>query len=120
MPFVRVRHDPRRPLPDLEKIVKDLPEVVADALGCDDPEGSLSAHDIEVAVEEFGPMDISGDYDVQIMVEANDYPSRKANLKERTQQIADAFAKDMNVEPGTTFYVWVRLSPAAFIEGEAT
>ena len=119
MPFVRVRHKSGMQKRDLEQVVGNLPHNVADALGCEDPGGSLMARDVEVAVEEFGPLDISGTYDLQVMVDASDFPSRQANLSQRTQQIADRLTTILGGS-SMKFYVWVRLTPAAFIEGKST
>jgi len=120
MPYVRVRHEPLSPCNDREGIaifVNALPQIVAEALTCPDPDGGLTPQDVEVSVEEYGPMDISGDYHLQVMIDANDFPSRRADLKQRTQQIADRLTAVI-IGPPTKFYVWVRLTPAAFIEGE--
>jgi len=120
VPYVRVRHVPLNPCNDREgvaRFVNALPQIVAEALTCSDPDGSLTPQDVEVGVEEYGPMDISDDYHLQVMVDANDFPSRRADLQQRTQRIADQIAAVI-IGPPTRFYVWVRLMPAAFVEGQ--
>ena len=122
MPFIKVRHvhlEPCNNREGLVRLVSALPKIVADALSCEDPDGGLTPQDIEVSVEEYGPMDISGDYNLEVIVDANEYPSRLADLKQRTQQIADQVGAIL-IGPPTKYYVWVRLSPAAFVEGQSS
>lgn len=94
-----------------------LQQLVAQALTCDDPGGELTAVDVEVDLKYRDPKwNIGGDqYDLQIVVFANDFPSRKANLEERCRQLRDLL-RDQTELGGVKGYVWIRLAPAAFAE----
>jgi len=94
-----------------------IQKIVALALDGDEFESWLGPTDIEVEFKEIGPYDVSFP-PVSLLVLANDYPSRKANLQERASQIAralrehEAFPDD--ALQTTDGFVWVLLCPAGF------
>lgn len=69
---------------DLLVIPTALQSIVALALNCSDKDGALTADMVEVRVTEVGPYDVNA-VDVAVLVVANDFPSRKANIEERTR-----------------------------------
>ncbi|MCX6812211.1 MAG: hypothetical protein NTW79_01120 [Candidatus Berkelbacteria bacterium] len=98
----------------------DLPRIVADALSCGDENGSLSPKDIEIKFEAQGPHDVDN-YDVEILVTAMDFPSRKANIQERAALIADKLLPRIpRLDEKYQICVFVTLSPAGFAEQTRT
>lgn len=89
---------------------------VAEALTCDHPDGHLTPPDVEVEIKErHTRFSIGGEkYDLQITVWANDFPSRKANLKERCHEVQGR-VRDWCAGRWKG-YVWILLAPAAFEE----
>lgn len=114
MPFVVVNRNKKK-LPDkvLSPIIKKLPEIVANALTAWTPEGKLTPNDIEVWVQDFGPLDLNTK-DIEIVIWANLYPEREANLPVRQKFITEK-VKQL-VSKGITGFVWVLLQPASFGE----
>lgn len=99
----------------LELVGNLLTARVASTLTCDDPGGKLAPKDIVVRFQERSPMDREGEqYALEIVVFANDFPSRRTNLEERCCELQDYLRKALKSHfPG---YVWILLSPAAFAE----
>jgi hypothetical protein len=107
-------------LDDILKIRDSLPVFVASELSGSEPGASLNSDDIEVCVREFSPDDIDNGYDVAITVDANEWPSRRANLKDRSDEIAESLRLSDTVlgdgRKKLKAFVWIRLMPAAFTE----
>lgn len=108
MPQVFLKY--RRDVPDgvIYKLAQDLPEIVARELDCGG-QGALIANDVEVTVLKKGPYDVMTRH-IEIIIWANDYPKRRANLKKRQQKIAGAVRKITN-HGG---WIWVLLGHGAF------
>ena len=115
MPLVVVSK-PKKWIPEEEfsKLMKNLPEIVADALACENPDGKLTPENIEVWVREPNKDDIGSDK-LQVLIFANRYPEREANLYERQKAITDRI-KEMYRGLNIHGWVWVRLAPSSFGE----
>lgn len=115
LPLVLVNRDPGA-LNDneLQEIVRVLPNIVAKALTCDDPDGKLTERDVEVLTRDFGPFDTSTK-DFEIIIWANLYPERQKNLNSRTEEI---YLKLSSFTPRRIIkgFVWVLLQPGSFRE----
>jgi len=100
----------------LRQFAERLQPEVAHVLTCDDEGGQLTRHDIEVEVRDLNPQrSIGGDqYDIRIVVLANDYPTRRADLFERSEQLTDQLQPLL--PEGIHGFVWILLAPAAFVE----
>jgi len=80
--------------------------------------------DIEVEFRPFGDIDENNGYTITVQIDANEYPSRQANLQERNKTIAmalqDLFKKaHVILTPDVSnrkAFVWTRLMPAGFAE----
>lgn len=94
-------------------LVKVLPKLVAGCLTTapENPEGSLSADDIEVDTKSFGEFDIHTK-DIEIIVWANSYPERLKNKEERCSYL-DRFIKEY-LPAETTNWTWILLAEGAF------
>ena len=91
MPLVVVNRNPKVLTDELLKtLVASLPESVASTLTCSDSGGDLTAKDIEVWVQDFGPYDINTK-DVEIIVWANLYPKRLKNLEFREKNTSHPY-----------------------------
>ena len=105
----------------LRVLVDDLPVTVADYLSCDDPGGKLTPQDIEVWVQDFGPFDVNTK-DVEIIIWANLYPGREANLDDRRQCIIEDVVRALNAgrriptRSSPSGFVWILLQPSSFGE----
>jgi len=90
---------------------------VAKALSCDEKDGELTSDDVEVELSDYDPRrHIGGEqFDVRVMVIANDYPSRRENLDERRQSIERGMCAGDKMQDLKGF-VWVLLAPASFGE----
>jgi hypothetical protein len=88
--------------------------IVAQELSCDDPNGELDIDDIELRyLGENKLTDVSKN-DVDIIIFANDFPSRKVNLEQRRIAIIKQLKK---IFPrGIKGSVYIRLAPAAYGE----
>lgn len=116
MPLVIVT-TPETRFPDatLRDIAELLIDRVARTLTCDDPGGQLAPSDIEVRFDTRSSLDLGGErYDFEVIVFANDFPSRRQNLDERCAVLRDALRARLT--PDLHGYVWIRLAPAAFAE----
>ena len=118
MPFVILKRNPKVISDDVVKaILKDLPTYVAEALYCHGG-GELTAGEVEIEVHEPGKLDVNY-VDFEVTIVASDYPARQANLKERTQAIANLLAIHPAMPKGSVSreraFVWVVLPPAAFV-----
>lgn len=120
MPIVKVTYRPPVFKAIVVLLADELPSIVAEALTCDDPKGQLSVSDVEIEVKEMGP-DIRTNYDLRIIVEANEYPERRRNLEQREHQVLIAVRKffaSIDLLPRTQLkgWVWIRLSPGEWAE----
>ncbi len=114
MPLVVVNRNPKILTDELLKpLVASLPESVANTLTCNDLGGDLTAKDIEVWVQDFGPYDINTK-DVEIIIWANLYPERQKTLKLR-KNLLRALVKDM-LPKKIRGFVWILLQPGSFGE----
>jgi len=101
----------------LDGLREDLPRRVAVALSCDDPDGHLDSRDVEVRFVPHGPRDVTN-YDVEIVIYANHFPSRAASLMQRCAVI-DEYVKWITGDH-FRYYVWPFLGQAVFMEGRGT
>lgn len=53
------------------------------------------------------------DFDVEIMIDAQNEPERRANLDTYTERLVQRFSRIKELE-NCSFFVWVRLLPASF------
>ena len=116
MPLVVVKHKAGRILPGmLEKLGQAMPEIVASALDVkENPEAHLTAEDVEVWIRESGPYDINVK-DLEIVIWANTYPERLANLSDRKEAILQGLLKFLgDFDRNLSGFVWVLLQPGAF------
>jgi hypothetical protein len=93
----------------IKHIAKHLPEVVAQALSCE--EGRLTPEDIMIQVDEVGPLD-SAMKDLNVTIYAHDYPERAANLAERCARITREF--QYMIGDGQSWYIWVFLQKSCY------
>ena len=117
MPFVTVRYAPHLDSLEVIAALSGLPEIIARSLTCDDNYGQLSAGDVEVKFEEQSPNDITK-YQIEILVSATDFPSRRSNINDRAERIATIACNTLahhNVF-GYELCIFVTLSPAGFAE----
>lgn len=96
---------------EMKRLVKNLPAIVAKALSSNDPDGVLTASDIEVWDRTKGYYD-SNVKDLEVVILANLYPERQKNLDTSQEQISRAVRAI--VSEGTTGFVWVLLAPGSF------
>ncbi len=95
-----------------------LQRIVALRLTCGDPGGVLDEKEIEVRFRDPGPLDVNVS-DLQVEIFANHFPSREANIDERTAQIAKDLHNHTNLphvlfRKGNENFVWVFLGRASF------
>ena len=102
-----------------QSLGEHLANVVAGALSCDDEGGVLSSDDIEVRFQDVSPHTYNAK-PFAIEIFANDYPSRRANLADRTARIANnvrnARSVPRSVVKGGGGFVWVLLGTGGFVE----
>lgn len=128
MPEVQVRYKKYVPSTMVEHLCRDvLPKEVAAALHIPDmPEARLSLANIQVWADPVGPFDVQS-VDVAVIVDANDYPPRRAKLElAKVHLISKISEALMTREPqdvtgypkGTRFSsnIKVRLTPGSFRE----
>lgn len=115
MPLVLVRRDPRTVGDDIliGRIIANLPNFVASSLTCDNRNGKLTADDIEIIVNDFGPFDKT-EHDLIIIVWANSYPERLKNLKARKRMLRKQLESVLS--PFIRGYVWILLQDGSFGE----
>lgn len=113
MPWVEIYHD--RKLGGgalLRHIVDNIQQIVADELNSPEPGADLTPEDIEVRVAPIGPMDRT-EFDLQILITANDFESRQENLEDRHERIKQRLS-DIKGNRDASCFVWTQLVPAAF------
>jgi hypothetical protein len=114
MPLVKVDNW-GLPEEKLAVLVNSLPEIVSYALkvgglGC---EGFLTKDDIEVVVRRGDPLDIHGEREFGINIEAAHFPEREERLPTAILQIK---REVLDIVRGHNGYVWVTLPVADFAE----
>lgn len=98
---------------DMFPVVNALRNVVAIALAGDEPEAKLAPVEVEVKVHQLGRFDDFGrNTGLAIIIDAADFPSRKANLAARRQAIIRGVKEFKH--RSTHGFVWVRLVPSSF------
>jgi len=95
-------------------LIDALPELVASALTCENPDGKLTAADVELWSRQRDDVHDRGFKDLQIVVFANDYPERRVNLDERQKMLKDSIRELL--PSGVHGWLWVRLAPSSFAE----
>ena len=116
MPLARILHRPHVSHGALTKLVDHLPLAIATALGCEDPGGQLTPDHIIVKVDELGDPGTS-QYDVEVHIDANMFPSRERSKDKRTSCIWSNVRATLDPDDVTDVAVWVRLMPASFCDG---
>jgi hypothetical protein len=101
----------------IDVIAGALQGIVAGALSSSDLGGYLSPNDVEVEVRDFGPHDHHSNV-LEIVVEANQLPERFQSLDHGRERIVRALNAMLVARWGIKFWVWVRLSPGSFGEGQ--
>lgn len=97
-----------------KKIAQQLPMIVAEALDVpENPDGRLTKDDIEVWVQDASKLDVNSK-DLSIIIWANNYPERMANLDERRAKVAKS-VRQMKPTNATGF-IWILLQPGSFEE----
>lgn len=116
MPLIQICRDPRLISDqEIKRITAGLAEIVAKALDVPElPEGRLSAKDIEILVRDQHYLNVSST-PLCIIIHANDYPERRANLDERREKIIEGI-KSLRKIPSTHGFVWLQLLPGSFGE----
>lgn len=130
MPLVLVRYSTAIHPRAVGEIADDLRSFVAEVLTAQEAESKLSPSDIEVWVEEEKTCDVSL-HTLQIVIFANDYPSRRAKLDQARALIVSRLKArlpdylrrwpsrklpDPKGRFGLKGYVWVLLCPSSFGE----
>ena len=116
MPLIEIyrKHD-RKDIPDANLILlgKTARVLVARELDTpEEPDGRLTTEDIEVQIKEGHYLDLDT-LPLQIIVFANDFPARRANLHERRKRIASELRGIIPNLKGNCF-IWILLCPASF------
>lgn len=120
MPQVEVCYRPGKLTPASRNMLRQmLPIIVAGALHVQEKkEMHLTPNDIGVRFNQ-AELDDVLTHDVEIKVSANLYPEREKKLQEgATTEIVCRVQPVL--PPGTTFYAWVNLVKAAFLEAVGT
>jgi hypothetical protein len=91
-------------------LLNGLPKIVADALTCENPDGKLTPADVEIWTREASINDRGSD-NLQIVIFANSYPERLANLNDRQKIITEAVRKYL--PPRVHGWVWIRLAESS-------
>ena len=118
MPLVLVTRNPKITDEALKPLLGSIRLAVAAALSTAG-EGALTPNDIEVKVQEIGPLD-QNIRDVSIIIWANNYPARLENLDARRRHLADQIK--ILVRAGgspslaITGSLWILLAPGSYEE----
>src|SRR6185436_575540 len=114
MPLVTIKRNPDQISDQIIKnLTNILPSIIADTLSvAGNKEAQLTKDDIEISVTEHGHLDVNV-LPLQIAIFANDYPERKATLKERTDEIARRLQEILPTDlvGKQKAFVWVLLVP---------
>lgn len=92
-----------------------LPTLIARVLSC--PKEPLGIENVEITTSKIGEYDFAS-YELEIIVEANEFVLRKENLENCTKSILDGvnkyFMEEIKCSQPKTL-VWVRLFPGCFL-----
>lgn len=101
---------------DLLTISQLLQRLVAEHLTCDDPYGSLLPEEVDITFRyRDWELDFGIPVDLQIIVDANDLPSRRTNLEERHAKLQSSLASELQRRKiACSGSVWIRLMPASY------
>lgn len=116
MPLVQLSYKGDRELgPIAKQLAGELPELVARTLSVPDNEKArLEADDIEVHVRQTTSFDVNTK-DLEIIIWANEYPERLANLDFRKEVILHGVREFLrDYDRNLTGFVWVLLQPGSF------
>jgi len=118
MPLVYIQYKVGRFAENLvEYLAGRMPEIVANALDAGqegNKEACLFPGDVEVWVRESGKLDVNT-RDLEIIIWANSYPERLANLEQRKDRIIRDVREFLgNYDRNLSGFVWVLLQPGAF------
>ncbi|MCE9628858.1 MAG: hypothetical protein K8Q91_02560 [Candidatus Vogelbacteria bacterium] len=111
MPVAFVTRDPSKISDGLLLLLRQkLPVIIAQHLSV--PEGALTPEDIELRFMDIGRFDVVK-RPLEILIFANDYPTRRESLEKRSQAITDDVSE---MAPGrlTNFWVWILLGQGGF------
>lgn len=112
MPLVEIHYKASVGEEVLKHVIKALPFVTASALSvASQPDGDLTAQDIEVVPIQLHPLAIC-DKDMMVVIFAHEYKERAENLTKRTETIFSVM--DEVVPKDITFFVWIFLGETAF------
>lgn len=112
MPLVQVMTSREISGSEISDLVEAIPHVVARNLNVPGVDGGqLSTKEIDVVIRNNGMFDMVS-AECAVVIWANEFPERKANLEERTKNIVRELKGQL--QPGILFYVWIMLAPAAF------
>ena len=95
-------------------LIRRLPEIIAGALTCENPDGKLLPADIEIWVREPNKYDV-GSEKIQIVIFASSFPERAVDLKVRQEAIEDRI-KEILQGTNVHGWVWIRLAESSFGE----
>lgn len=119
MPLVLIQYRSSDLVSIVRQLAQQMPRIVAPALDASEQDGdvaSLLPGDVEVWCVESGGSDVNVK-DIEIIIWAHDFPSRKENLDERMKKILEG-AKEVicgfRCGKLLTGYVWVLLQPTAY------
>lgn len=118
MPLAVLNYRKDRVLPDmLEKLARELPEMIADALTTEvDTRGRLFPGEVEVWVRESNEFDVHVK-DFGIVIWANHYPEREQDLNHRNVAILNKVREFLSdYDRNLSGYVWILLQPGSFGE----
>jgi hypothetical protein len=107
----------------VEKIlVKNIRQIVANALECDDPGGKLVPADVEIEIVRHSRSTMIGLSDLVVEIQAHDFPSRRQTFESRQHRIRLDVMQilETNLRPEQPCYlgVWLKLFPGSWSEGE--
>lgn len=125
MPLVLLKYDPESvPSAMAGEIAYILPQFVAAELTVEEVGGQLSLEDVEVWPLPKSPDDVDpNNYDLSIVIVAQDYPSRRAKLDEaraaivnELQDVLPLICDTYDASSIIKGFVWVLLCPGSFGE----
>lgn len=115
MPFVGVLHKPYLDDHELDALSVMLPQIVSEVLTIKgDRETKLTVTDIVVRFEALGPRDKMAD-DMELVIDASDYPSRDLLRDELADEICKRALQYLSA--GRALGVYLKLVKAGWREG---
>jgi hypothetical protein len=118
MPQVWVTRDKTVSDDTLQEVARVLPDIIARYLSVDGfPTTSLAAKDIDIDFHDAGPFDVRS-RSLQILIFANEYEPRIAQLKGTSTHIIDDLCRlVVTCDLRGRAWGWVRLAPGDFSYG---